>query len=1756
MTRTLLALLLVSAAAAAEETPTVTPAEAPAAGRHEARLTVPAFGRYAVRVKSEEGVQLRLVDRMAGPGPIDGSPGEQDGRLDLFLERGETRVVATGHERAKGSAKLEVLPFREQHADPPQLVELKAIDTTLEDLQQRSYWIHLPERRTVVVEAAGRSLGDLRLWRDGAWLVAAEPERERTQPRPGKPLDAFRLAATLEPGLYLLTAYGGPALPWAEENGAHPLHLRAGLPELPVAGRRRFETSPFGIDRYRVPGAATYLRAELAEARPLALGARTLDLEQPFVAPQEAAAIDKTSIPPAAELLLAAQQEDRVVTVSGEAGQPYVLQQFPLVNEWVTVPPGSGWISTLQSGAPTDSFDATAVLSQVSGSRAVLVGQDVVDLARGPWVRRANVLGLARVLLSLPEAGEYEVRTDGVRVEARLEPFFVTPPAEYKAPALKPSPSLWSLEKALHVLTLEPREKGIVTVQVRRRSLGAVTAEAIGRRLDPAPARAAARLTGPPGGATLHLGRQEGVRQGVVTRKLPLDLREALFVAVSPGETVTVPFAASEPGVVEAVAEDGSRVPVSIDGAVADRAEPGVHQLELRNDSAQVKLVSVAFVPERLRREAPLPPLPADVSRVATFPLLQPGTEVPLDLDREQSATFALRVDEAGLYELSTTGILATAGEIRTRTNPRLDGAQENGVGRNLSMRQYLREGDYQVTVRTVGQTRGHLGVRVDKTPLLNGGFLTNGLPARVTLAPGQGIAYRFNITKPGRFQIRALGLGRTFRMRLESLDGWPLRTPGAVADVTEDLGPGRYRVIVLPEATEARVLTLIEPVPAPVSIAGHGPHRLRLGSRRHHLWTEPEAGGVRVPDVWELDVPAPVDASIELTGEMQADLLRDGAKVGFVPPERGWKGRLEAGTYRLEVVGARVNNRAPYSVAVWTEQLVEGQRRETRGTADIPVSIGTAGVFEIATFGDMDVAARLFDAQGRLLASGDDRPHDWNAHLSVRLDPGLYRLRIEPVGTSSGQTRVSLRRPAEREEPARGEGAFETRLGQAALVWPLQLGGSPDVIQVQASAGETVGLALEAQVAGAWREIGADTGRKPRVAVATGPEATSWRLRAWSLDRRESSVRVEVMTRGAQRIAVDRPGVFRVPEGVRACARRLAACATSTLPVAVTGREMWLLGGPADRAERIVLQPGRPITVATTGGEPMVVDVAAARGPRLLHVTARDGQPGASFGEARDTFGVQDGAAWAATLGAESSARVWAADRRDPLEVRLELHAFAEPAARAELRDGALDGEVAAGQSLAVDLGGGKRRVELALGEQTFGVLARKDEVRRVFGAAAATSLSVDTEADRLVVLGLAPGRFAVRTTRTEPVPLQPGAPYEADLAAAGRRVLAVEASAGTPLHVRGTSARAIFVGRDGTVLQGTDLVASGPGTLHVTHDPGLLLAWLGQDAPWGAEAPGSAKTLDIPGSVRLEGQVQSVSFDLKAPGLLHLRSTSRAAVMLQRPNAPVDARLLADGLQLDVYVPAGRTTLTLRGVGGTLHGTLDVTATPVTVVTEGLGPEVLLEPGVARLFAFEVDTERQLGVGVRASADSVDAVLMNAAGTVLGRGASQMQLLKPGRYLVSLVARPDGPTVRARLALLGLVPPDTGPPPDVARGYVQPVDVELPNVFTATPRGTPWGQEAIADEEMDGEIEEGEEQAVDEPADEDIGEDEPTEEEPEAEEAGEQAEEGGPGGAEERLRHASHRRYPPASARRLARRPEGAEASGGRRINEGDHQ
>ena len=145
------------------------------------------------------------------------------------------------------------------------------------------------------------------------------------------------------------------------------------------------------------------------------------------------------------------------------------------------------------------------------------------------------------------------------------------------------------------------------------------------------------------------------------------------------------------------------------------------------------------------------------------------------------------------------------------------------------------------------------------------------------------------------------------------------------------------------------------------------------------------------------------------------------------------------------------------------------------------------------------------------------------------------------------------------------------------------------------------------------------------------------------------------------------------------------------------------------------------------------------------------------------------------------------------------------------------------------------------------------------------------------------------------------------------------------------------------------------------------------------------------------------------------------------------------AAGAALDTYIAGEPVQLGLRALGGgTLWGTAEVTASRVTKIGEGLGPERLLPAGGTALFSFTVTREGPVGIGVRASPDVVSCTLLDAQGKRLGTGVVQMPTLQPGTYLLELRTPPESGPVAVRPALAGIELPGTGPPDEVVRGYM----------------------------------------------------------------------------------------------------------------------
>ena len=1001
-----------------------------ATGRQEQVITVEQFGRYAIEVSSSQGTAVQLVDRMMGPGPVRGQAGVSNGRIDAFLEAGETKVVALSSPQGSGTAQLKVAPFAELSGARDALPRRERVSATLQDLERRSWWLDAPTDNPVVsLEVVGRFLGDVRLWRDGTWLVDAQPRCDTVEPAEGQPQRRCRLSVRLEPGaLYLASAYGGPAEPWANESDAAPLSIQWDVPSIPPDGRRVGRISAIGLDRFRVPPGADTFHVSLPENAPVALSA-TMVQDDPFVDGGRTAVIDQDSRFPEAQVRVGGSG-DRIVTVRGPAGQPYVLTWFDAASLNRSIRrSGRLLVSTLHAGSMEDFPDPTGlIVKERRGDRPARTPgyQGVVISKKQRYERTFNLKDATALLLDVRSAGRYGVRMEGVDGALAIDPMLLNPPEDFRPSKLKRDSLEVDLERGLHVLRLEADEPGIATVRIAHESEKSWLRQVFGRSEPAEAARPAIQFL------DLDLVRRASHRlllmsprevpAGLIMRSLPVPAREGVPLSLLPGETLKVPIRLDEPGRLAALAPDGTALPMTAGrkDVPPDRTlSAGVYDVRVSNPGEKPVLASVGLV------EPPaitvVPTLSKERLRsLPQFASLSAAAPAHLSLEANGQQTYLVNVEQDGLYRVQSTGLLATSGSMRTRMRTGFADASANGVGRNFLISDFLRSGLYQLTVKTQGRSAGALGLSLQSSPIMEGGALTDRVPARATLRAGEGVRYTFEMSEPGRVRVVSKGRGGVVECRFEDADGWPLLAPRVPCERTLDLPAGRYVMVGLPtEVEHRRITTLTRLGASPPPREGHGPHALALGASATFVWREPVDGGGE-PDVWRVAVPAPVEATVSLSPEMAGEIVQNDTVLGELTAGRGWTGSWAPGTVDLRLRGARQGTGVSYTVAVATKELVVGQERRVAVPVEMPLSVGEAAVVRVASRGNTDVRARLLDAGGQVLAANDDRPDDWNFQITHPAGSGA-------VPSSCGCHRW-LRRDLGRDERSARGGSGATR--------------------------------------------------------------------------------------------------------------------------------------------------------------------------------------------------------------------------------------------------------------------------------------------------------------------------------------------------------------------------------------------------------------------------------------------------------------------------------------------------------------------------------------------------------------------------------------------------------------------------------------------------------------------------------------------------------------------------------------------------------
>ena len=1677
-----------------------------ARGKNETILHIPRAGRYSIQVKSEQGTAVELVDRMAGTIGTAGTAGASDGRLDTVLDRGEYKIRLLSHPKGDGTVSLKVLPFSEAKpvndpADHPLLKELLLESAPLADLQQRSYWIELKERRVLDLEVQGRALAECRLWKDGVLWEDVQPSVSIYEPESGKPMTHVEFHHDLNAGLYLLSCYGGSPQKWSEDKGGTPLYLRWGVPSIGENGQHLFKLSPFGRDVFQVGDASNFFQLVRREKKSTQLTVRYWPPSSSRFGSGSSAAIGKDSRDPWCKVSSAPAGDQRqVVVVTGTPGDALELDYFKQVY-WYEIRDRSDhfWLSGIHSAEGRDALDVTAILFNYSQKTALRQQVQTVGPDR-PLLRRVNLLGRDNIFIFVEKEGTYvieEDKTSGASAEYQITPFMIFRPDGYREPIFLSAGQEWVLTAGYHVLTLNPKSLGIVHFALHRKGGLLESIKEVFTREE-------ASLKEKPGATErgfcwpdvsfssdfpylLVINKRANVESGIILRRLPLDLREPLPVTLNTGAGVPLQIKVEKASTLEILGGDAQ---ISNDGVIlADHAllQPGEYQLELKNTGKNTALYNL--------RTVPLPEAPArpQIKKIETvLPILVENKVHYADYERGQTREFLLQVREPAFYRLETIGLLATAIRIRSFLVASLYAEQENGIGRNALVQQYLKPGDYIVAVSTLGQTKGRAGLSLRKTPLEPSDELAVDNVSRKKVAADAALRYRFRIPQEGIYRLETMGLGKTFSFRLEEDGGWPLILNSNAAYIEQKFATGEYFYYSLPEPVASRRVSTIKPIVEEKLTRGKGPHVLELNRPLANIWMEAAEGR---PDVYQAAITAPIHAHLLIEKDLEAVLMDAAQKEAGRSKNGEWKGDLPAGPYRILVNSREKTNRLPYTISLSTEDLVPGMSRTVNALPEtLEVSLGESGLVEISSFDRQDCRAILLE-NGRMIAEADDMPADWNFLLARELPAGRYQLRLEAMTphTLPFEVRMNMRRTrllAERAVPF----ALDEDIGRDILKVPFRTGDSEQLLHLLLQKNATLQMALLKEgkfIANNLNEIFiplAAGGRYDLLVWQQSDQSGQARLKAETLPAARLDIDREVAIDAFQAARIENSNGF----GVQAMAESQAVLFSAALEQPCTRQgdagENVLIGSgwlALARKGRVRLAPlsFKPDQEEelSLGESPLPFAVPASGSPMLLECESADamiaaridplegGGPGAFpwsgsvMNKGLTLAAIPDNGSFRgeihnlladgllpAPAGGVQAVRVTVRLRAFPLQQSLQM-----PATEAWTE------ELQPGRSL---------KLAVVKGHEAFKLLLPRSVVAFSCSNGRTVAMTAALDGNREELLGAAIGDLYIvnrgetaaplRLMRMPPdtpteLVLDPSQGLEKVFAESGRFRLRVDAvPAGHSLCLAGDSVAGYFLAQSGRVVSGQDVSSleaitgfeAANGWLVVDHGAGFVKVWTAPKDNVEASFMGDLKKADASAWQGEKGILKNglQKWDIALPelSLLAFGITSPGVMGLFAGDRPlaVRARNKADSDKLFDMLEPGDYSLYTRPLPGHFQeGRVFMQRIkPQALETLPKEKDLLIEAGGMHVFSFTVKSAGKIGVGLKSESDGLDAWLYDSEMSFLEEGTLIIRDMAAGEYFLIVGLETEVAPIRYRPVVLGSEGSLQQIPDDVLRGYL----------------------------------------------------------------------------------------------------------------------
>jgi len=1526
-------------ALSAQADPSLSPKNVAADGRHEALLTIDQAGAYAVWIKSGVGLSLQLIDRMTGPAEPVGEAGRRDGRLELLLDTGTYKLITTGPDKAQGDANLTVAPFAELETQPRKLTGLLQIDAALGDLEQRSYWIESDGKTPVFLQMAGRALGQVRFWRDGTALLAPIGSMSTIEPSSGKPLRNFDYSGVLEAGSYRVTAYGTAPLPWPAGSTDSPFYLRHGIPTHSEAAIKPVAFGPFGSERFWVPSEANYFQIEGKPGSTASLLLQTIDGRDGSIRWSRLEEFNAKSRVPRASMKPANSQTPFLVTVSGTPGSAVTLRHFNSARYRELKSDGDYWIEQIADGSEADRLDSALILQDTTKRPYSLLDQRTIALdQKSRWNRKFN-LGESQgsLFLTIAETGTYRFAVTGTAADWRLAPF-------EGGQAIKvPTTGLITLEAGLYELTIQAKGKpGPAELTIGPANAQTTTAVAT-----PSPRFASAHLEAAHSYRTVG-NERPGLVTGLVLRRLPIDLATPMPLMLAAGETVELPIVSAANGALVAQDETGKTLAVAIDNQAAQPANQitaGVHRLTLSNPDKIRKAVLITLDP------IPPPPVAFTPPKALDLPIVSEGASQFFDLQTPQSKSLLLQAKEPGFYRIQSVSRIKVGGALASPLVPQIFSAADNGAGHNFRIDGYLREGSY-ITRVTAQAGAGRVAVDLTRPPMQSAGVLKAGLPLRTSAEGGEGITLTIDVAESGTYELSVLTLGEPFFGRLEDADGWPIEVPGPISSLKRDLQAGQYRLVLAPKDIAARVLVSLTQQKEASTFTGHGPHPLTLNQPQAFRWLEPEARDApRTPDTWDFDLALPSDITATLGDGMQAELLALDASgtPGPILARFSYAAALEknlpAGRYRINASALGRNNQLDYSLTVATKQIAAGQPRSVPVPGSIDFVLSEEKLVELSSFGGIDVRAKLFDGDGRLIDSADDRNNDWNFLLARTLVPGSYRLSIEetqrpkssasaqpapssdeasdessegeegeyeeseggddyvdPANQPTGpQTSISLRLPAEVVEPALSAGQLLSISDDRQHIVPLMTTTDGLNLFQVTSPGEDISLVLERRDGTVWKSMATRQGLSPWIALRPLPD-TAYRLKLWASSPPTVPVSVRLLQvtapataateatplvaagdsgLGVVRLQTDRPGLFKVTGKLFASLPDPVQPAVPATPGLV----------PAlDKGLWLIGEAGGTLSVSAVeiaDDAPMSFTLPG-QGRLALNIPLPADALALWTVEAR--VGQPGLAAGSDIMAVADRKAVLLTDKPDLTLTRADGLTGPMPVIlrRKQVAAGTLEGFDKASRRTVQLKPQSAYSLPLASGDKRLtldlppGVVGRVGDHGTLWSAEQPISRTLETAAKTLDLINPTDAELSVTVAMPpQSFPETAEEGFFRRFMGQGGSISLKIPAGDQPILLAGNVRSALLIGNDGILRRGKRLAAPQGGLLIAEHDAGLITLWREGFAP---QALGKATRTEIKGnaaSLALSGPAQRLSF-LASPSARLVRIGTSAPVLM----------------------------------------------------------------------------------------------------------------------------------------------------------------------------------------------------------------------------------------------------------------------------------